>query len=142
LAQSRSSPRDPVRVETVEPVIPWFADEPFGGFGMDAAQPLVAGSFIMDQYGILHQVPGIVPTPETAKTAASPSRITRVRPSSDSRHRRYRLTTGSLDLGAGNGNGAILYSPAGRAQIYGSGYGLGPYGAIDNGQMWKGWPMD
>jgi hypothetical protein len=46
------------------------------------------------------------------------------------------LPTGSLSWPGSNN--VILYSPGLRKQGYGGGYGLGPYGSIDCGIMYKG----
>jgi hypothetical protein len=111
-----------------------------GAFGLEYAQQLPNGGFVMDQYGLLH---GTMFTPVTeAAPAVGPVRpATPARGSRSGRARaaaqpRYRLSTGSL--GSPGANGGIFYSPGMRYQSYGS-YGQGPYGVTNYGYMWKGW---
>jgi hypothetical protein len=114
--------------------------QPYGGFGLEYSQALLAGSMVMDQYGLLHVTPAVEAAPAVA--AAPPRPPTRISRSAYRRVKaqpRYQLPTGSL--GQSGSNGVILYSPGVRYQNYGSGYERGPYGVVDYSYMYKGWPL-
>jgi hypothetical protein len=118
-------------------------NQSYGGFGLQYAQPVVNGGVVMDQWGMLHDVP-YVPYIQPAAPLA-PARPVMAARTSRSAARvvaqpRYQLTTGSL--GTTGSNGGILYTPGMRYEAYGNGYGRGPYGVSDYGHMWKGWPTD
>ena len=112
-----------------------YQSEPYGGFGLESVQTPFAGSVWVDQFGFLHftapaqpspRVSAVRPRPKATGSAAS----RRVSPTKN------RLPTGSLYWPGSSG--VILYSPGLRYQSYGGGYGLGPYGSIDCGIMYKG----
>jgi len=120
-----------------------FPGHPYGGFGLEYTQPVVAGSLVMDQYGLVYAAPSVESAP--AVVTAQPQLQSRTRSSRSSSTRtvarpRYRLPTGSLEWAGGTG--VILYSDATRYETYGSGYARGPYGVVDYSHMSKGWPLD
>ena len=121
------------------------ANQFYGGFGFEYAQPVPNGGVIVDQYGLLRATPYVesaaaAPAASLPVVTARPRAQTRVSRSTYGAPlpARYQLPTGSLGWTAGNGG--ILYSPGMRYQSYGSGYGHGPYGVTDYGAMWKGFP--
>jgi hypothetical protein len=117
---------------------------PNGGFGVEYTQPVVVGSWIMDQYGMVYAAPTVDPAPPAAdpkpataarpaiRTPGSTANRTKAKP-------RYQLRTGSL--GWSGANGVVLYSPEARYESYGSGYGRGAYGVVNYGYMSRGWPL-
>ena len=111
---------------------------PYGGFGLEYSQPVRAGGLIMDRFGMLYRTPEVAPE---RSVAAPPARARQARTGSSrvTARPRYQLPTGSLYWPAASG--VILYSPAMRYQSYGAGYGRGPYGSVDHGMMYKGWPL-
>jgi hypothetical protein len=114
-----------------------------GGIGFESSQPISAGRFIMDQYGMLHRVPGIQPepAPRVERARRSPIRAgsSRARFARPVAGPRYQLPTGSLYWPGADG--VMYYSPLLRYQSYGDGYGRGPYGSVDHGIMYKGWSL-
>jgi hypothetical protein len=120
--------------------VPAYGSQPYGGFGDNYSQAVANGGVVMDIYGQWHMVPYVVSVPQA--TVVQPQTGTRVVRSTMRRivaRPRYQLPTGSL--GVSGTNGGILYSPVSRYRSYGSGYGVGPYGVIDNSGMWHGMPM-
>jgi len=135
----------------------------YDGFGAGYIQAVVGGSVIMDRFGMLYRIPDVAPAPTSegrrtedggrkklngsSDVVAAPAlraaraRAGRARAGSGrvAAQPRYQLPTGSLYWPAANE--VILYSPAMRYQSYGGGYGRDPYGSIDHGTMWKGWPL-
>jgi len=120
-----------------------YGSVPNGSFGVEYTQPVVAGSWIMDQYGMVYTVPTVEPGPRAADAKRATAARTAPRMSGSTANRakakpRYPLPTGSL--GSSGANGVVLYSPEARYESYGSGYGRGPYGVVNYGHMWWGWP--
>ena len=116
-----------------------YGNLPNGSFGIDYAQPLPAGSLVMDQYGMWYATPTVESAPRAV--VAQPAPITRTSGSSSNRAKakpRYQIPTGSL--GWNGANGVILYSPAVRHETYDAGYARGPYGVVNYGHMSWGWP--
>jgi hypothetical protein len=110
--------------------------EPYGGFGLEMMQTPIAGTVIVDRFGLVHGNPHIelpshvmAPSPRTKVSRYAPRRRVAARVG-------YQLPTGSLDWAGASG--VILYSPALRYQNYGGGYGRGPYGTMDYGMMYHG----
>ncbi len=109
--------------------------EPFGGFGLETMQVPMAGTVVVDRFGLLHgnlraslSEPTTVPRPRAKTSRSVPGRrVARVG---------YPLPTGSLDWAGASG--VVLYSPAMRYENYGGGYGRGPYGSVDCGMMYHG----
>jgi hypothetical protein len=127
-----------------------YDNAPFGAFGLDYIQTVPSGSLMMDRFGMVFQAPRIATQPAPAPQRASSN--TRVRARSrparmQPRARRapvqapgnYQLPTGSLHWSAGEG--VLLYAPALRYQSYGGGAARSPYGSIDYGSMYHGWPI-
>jgi hypothetical protein len=141
--QAQSTPYDDRGFVPPANVISNYRSMPNGSFGIEYTQPVVAGSWIMDQYGMVYRVPTIEPAPRAAE--AKPALAARPGPrmagSTANRAKakaRYAVPTGSL--GSSGSNGVVLYSPEARYETYGAGYGRGPYGVVNYGSMWWGWP--
>jgi hypothetical protein len=117
-----------------------YENPAFGGFGMDYMQVPQAGTFQMDRFGGVYAVPGSYPgMPQVFTAAPARTQSNNSRSGATSVRARYRVPTGSLYWpGAG---GVLLYSPQLRNASYGSGYARSPYGRIDYGTMWLGWPI-
>jgi hypothetical protein len=125
-----------------------YGDEPYGGFGMDYVQAPSSGGLVMDRFGMIHEAPVVGSRPVVAAERVSVRSETRSR-SARTRPRRaqaqaqargnYQLPTGALRWKGGEG--VLLYSPALRYQSYGGGAARSPYGSIDYGSMWMGWPL-
>jgi hypothetical protein len=140
---AQSTPYDDSGFVTTANDISNYGSLPNGGFGVGYTQSVAAGSWIMDQYGMMHSVPTIDPAPPAvdakpataarpaARTSGSTANRTKAKP-------RYQLPTGSL--GWSGANGVVVYSPEARYESYGSGYGRGPYGVVDYRHMSWGWP--
>jgi hypothetical protein len=111
----------------------------YGGIGLGSGQAVPAGGLIMDRFGMLHAIPSVVPAP-TARAPRPRAAQARTGSSRAVAKSRYQLPTGSLYWPAASG--VMLYSPFERYQSYGDGYGRGPYGSVDHGIMYKGWPVD
>lgn len=142
--QAQSTPYDDSGFVPSATGISSFGTLPNGGFGVEYTQPVVAGSWIMDQYGMVYAAPTVDPTPPPvdAKPATAARPATRTSGSAVNRTKakpRYQLPTGSL--GWSGANGVVLYSPAVRYESYGSAYGRGPYGVVNYGYMSRGWPL-
>jgi len=141
--QAQSTPYDDGAFIPTANGISNYGSMPNGSFGVEYTQPVVTGSWIMDQYGMVYRVPTVEPAPRAADakpaTAARPaprmsgSAANRAKPKP-----RYQVPTGLL--GSSGANGVVLYSPEARYESYGSGYGRGPYGVVNYGHMWWGWP--
>jgi hypothetical protein len=121
-----------------------YGSVPDGSFGSEYSQPLTAGSWVMDQYGIVYATPTVESAPRAADAQPAPTTRTATRTSGSNSNRtkakpRYQLPTGSLRWN--DANGVLINSPAARYGTYGSGYARGPYGVVDYGYMSKGWPM-
>jgi hypothetical protein len=117
----------------------------FGGFGFEYAQPQLAGSVIMDQWGFWHATPTVEPTEAPAAVAVRNPSQQRTRGSRSNSEQplarpRYQLPTGTL-RGSG-GESVILYTPESRYRAYGNGYSRGPYGVTDYSRMYRGAPLD
>ena len=138
--QAQTTPYDDRGFDPTGSGISNYGTLPNGSFGFGYTQLIPAGSLVVDQYYMVHAAPTVAPEPRAV--AAQPAPITRVSRSTSNRTRAtplYQLPTGSLSwYGA---NGVILYSPAARSGAYGAGYGRGPYGVVNYGYMYKGWPM-
>ena len=109
--------------------------EPYGGFGLETMRTPISGRLWQDRFGLGH----------ATAPAEPPAAITRGRraakPVISQTSRRASKTANSLPTGSlswPGSNDVILYSPGLRHQGYGGGYGLGPYGSIDCGIMYKG----
>jgi hypothetical protein len=115
-----------------------YGEQPNGAFGLGYVQVPMVGSVLVDQYGGIHVAAPVMSTP-TMQAPQPRSHITRSKSRKPAPQPRYALTTGSLYWpGAGQ---VILYSPVLRQQTYGGGYERSPYGSIDSGGMWHGWPL-
>ena len=114
------------------------AYQTFGGFGFEYGQVPDAGGVMIDRFGMPYGIPVAVPRARRCGSAAATEAVAcRFQPR---RHpSRTQLPTGSLYWPAANG--VSPYSPAARYQAYGSGYAQSPYGGIDAGMMWMGWPL-
>jgi hypothetical protein len=114
-----------------------------GGIGLDLRQPMTAGRLIMDQYGMVHQVPSVqsqpAPRVERARRSQARAGSSRARTARPVAVPKYQLPTGSLYWPGADG--VMYYSPLLRYQSYGDGYGTGPYGSVDHGIMYKGWSL-
>jgi hypothetical protein len=115
--------------------VPATASQAYGGFGLQYSPGVPAGAVVMDQYGLLHQVPYVASAPQAVMQAQP--RVTHARYGSRraAAQPRYQLPTGSL--GGSAGNGGMFYPVDARYASYGSGYGVGPYGVVDHRMMWK-----
>jgi hypothetical protein len=141
--QAQSTPYDDGAFVPATNGISNYGSMPNGGFGVGYTQPVTAGSWIMDQYGMVYPAPTIEPAPRAAdakpataarpapRTSGSTANRTKAKP-------RYQLPTGSL--GWSGANGVVLYSPEARYESYGSGFGRGPYGVVNYRYMSWGWP--
>jgi hypothetical protein len=115
-----------------------FEQESQGGFGLEFGQELPAGSLFIDRYGILYQMPEFDRQRSTPAPHARP-RQPRAGSLRVKGQARYQLPTGSLYWP--DASRVLIYSPATRYRSYGAGYGIGPYGSVDHGMMYKGWPL-
>jgi hypothetical protein len=139
-AQAQSTPYDDGGFDPTASGVWNYGSMPNGSFGIGYAQPLAAGSLVMDQYGLVYVTPTVESAPRPV--VAQPAPITRTSGPISNRTKakpRYQLPTGSL--GWTGANGVILYSPATRHESYGSGFARGSYGVVDYGYMSKGWPI-
>jgi hypothetical protein len=116
----------------------YYPAHPYGGFGLEYVQAPVAGSVLMDQFGGIAAMPQVV-SPVRDATANGEPRAARSRSRKAPPRPRFALPTGSL-YWAGASD-VILYSPSLRTASYGYGYERSPYGSIDCGPAWKGWPI-
>jgi len=138
--RAQTTPYDDFVPETPIYGVAAEGSQPYGGFGLGYSQPVLAGTVIMDQYGLLHAIPDVEAAPALVAVAPQPrTRNSRSASRRASAQPRYQLPTGSLGQSASNG--VILYSPGMRYQNYGNGYDRGPYGVVDYSQMYKGWPL-
>jgi hypothetical protein len=121
---------------TASPVYgaPMVVDQPYGGLGLQYSPAVPAGGVVMDQYGLLHQVPYVVSAPPVV-VRAQPRVTTRYGSRRAMAQPRYLVPTGSLGVSAGNGG--MFYPVDARYATYGSGYAVGPYGVVDHQMMWK-----
>jgi hypothetical protein len=109
----------------------------YGGFGLGYMQAPVAGTVMMDRFGMFYATPLVTSAPQgVVSQPQAPTARTRSRKAPPAP--RYALPTGSLYWPGASG--VILYSPALRQQNYGGGYARSPYGSIEYGGWWKGWP--
>ena len=109
--------------------------EPYGGFGLEMIQTPIAGTFMLDRFGLVHRTPRREPSVRV--TAPRPRfRSSRSGPATRTARVGYPLPTGSLNWPGASG--VLLYSPALRYENYGGGYGRGPYGTMDCGMMYHG----
>jgi hypothetical protein len=138
--QAQLTPYDDGRFGSTGYGVPNYGNLPNGSFGIEYAQTVPAGSLIVDQYYMVQATPTIESGPRAVVAQRAP--ITRTSRSTSNRTNakpRYQLPTGSL---GGNGvNGVILYSPAARHEAYDAGYARGPYGVVNYGNMYMGWPI-
>ena len=117
--------------------VPAYGSQPYGGFGLNYSQGAANGGMVMDIYGQWHVLPYVASVPPALVVQPQPrSRVVQSRIRRVVARPRYQLPSGTL--GVSGTNGGILYSPGSRYQSYGSGYGVGPYGVIDNSGMWHG----
>ncbi len=114
------------------------AYQTFGGFGFEYGQVPDAGGVMIDRFGKPYGIPVAAPAPAALGPRPRP-RQSRVGSNRVGAQSRTQLPTGSLYWPAANG--VSPYSPAARYQAYGSGYAQSPYGGIDAGMMWMGWPL-
>jgi hypothetical protein len=115
--------------------VPAAAGQAYGGFGLQYSPGVPAGAIVMDQYGLLHQVPYVATAPQVVVQAQPRTTYTRFGSRRARAQARYQLPTGSL--GGSAGNSGMFYPVDARYASYGSGYGVGPYGVVDNRMMWK-----
>jgi len=115
-----------------------YGYQTYGGFGLGYSQAVRAGGLIMDRFGMVHEISGVATAPISLAPRVR-ARNARAGSSRVAAQSQYQLPTGSLYWPAANG--VILYSPAMRYRSYGDGYGRGPYGSLDHGIMYKGWPL-
>jgi hypothetical protein len=137
-AQAQSTLFEPYAMED-----PGYGDAPVGydgngGFGLGYSQPVTAGAFVLDRFGLVHAAPR-VGTPGVASAPCAPAPLRRTGRERGRATARYRLPTGSLYWP--DAEGVMLYSGAARIRSYGDGYGIGPYGTTDHGIMYKGWSL-
>ena len=111
--------------------------QPYGGFGMQYTQVPMAGSVMMDRFGMMYTTP-MISSPAPALLAQPQAPTVRARSRKAAPAPRYALPTGHLYWPGASA--AALYSPALRQQNYGGGYARSPYGSIYYGGMWHGWP--
>jgi hypothetical protein len=142
-AQAQSTPYDDGAFDPTASGVSNYGSMPNGSFGIEYAQQVQAGSLVMDQYGLVYRVPTVelAPRAADAKPATAARPAPRMSGSTAKRAKakpRYELPTGSLR--SSGANGVVLYSPGARYETYGSGYGRGPYGVVNYGNMWWGWP--
>jgi hypothetical protein len=127
-----------------------YHDAPSGAFGLDYVQVVPSGRLMMDRFGMVYQAPIVGNQPASAServnvnanvraTARSRSARARVRRAPALAPMSYQLPTGSLHWPAGEG--VLLYAPALRYQSYGGGAARSPYGSINYGSMYMGWPL-
>ena len=109
--------------------------EPYGGFGLETIQTPIAGTVMLDRFGLVHRAPHREPSLRIPAPRPR-SRSSGSRPAARTARIGYQLPTGSLDWTGTSG--VVLYSPALRYQNYGGGYGRGPYGSMDCGMMYHG----
>jgi hypothetical protein len=112
-----------------------YANEPYGGFGMETIQVPLAGTFWVDRFGMVHATEPAQPLPRVAARRPG-TKTTGTAASRRVWKTGARLPAGSLEWSGSSG--VVLYSPWLRYQSYGSGYGRGPYGNTDCGIMYKG----
>ena len=110
---------------------------PAAGFGLETVRAPLAGTIVVDRFGLPHAV--ALPAAPPRRAVRTGTKASRSAPTGRAGRGLYSLPTGSLDW-AGT-RGVILYSPALRYQDFGSGLGRGPYGSVDCGIMYKGWPL-
>lgn len=109
--------------------------EPYGGFGLEMMQTPMAGTVMLDRFGLVHRTP--IRVSSVRVTSPRPrTRPSRSGPATRTAQVGYQLPTGSLEWPGASG--VILYSPALRYENYGGGYGRGPYGTMDCGMMYHG----
>jgi hypothetical protein len=118
----------------VDVASPAYGGQPYGGFGLQYAPAVPDGGVVVDQYGLVHQVPYVASAPQVA-VQAQPRVTRRYGTRRATAQPRYLVPTGSLGFSSGNGD--MLYQVDARYAAYGSGYGVGPYGVVDHRMMWK-----
>jgi hypothetical protein len=119
----------------VETVSPGYGGQAYGGFGLQYSPAVPPGGVVVDQYGLVHQVPYVASAPQVV-VQAQPRVMTRYGSRRAAMAQpRYLVPTGSLGWSAGNDG--MLYPVDARYAAYGNGYGVGPYGVVDHRMMWK-----
>ncbi len=139
-ARAQDTPYDDPGFESGSHPVVSATTVPNGGFGVQYSQPVTAGSWIVDQYGMVQMIPSVERAPRAAVQQPAPAAQTPRSAANRAKAKpRYQLPTGSL-VWAG-ADGVVNYSPAMRHESYGSGYGRGPYGVVNYGYMYKGWEL-